>query len=404
MEIAKLLKLKKADINKLIKKHNIKDNNNILSALFIAENKKKLIGAGELEILADGYGFLRNSTLNNDIYISASQIKKLGLRNTDYITSEVREPLGNEKSYGILKVLLVNDLPIEKAKKRPFFDDLAPYYPDQKVQLGNRISCRIIDLFAPIGRGQRSLIVAPPKAGKTTLMSNLANGIIENNRDLDVWMLLIDERPEEVTDITNNVKGSLVFSSTFDEDPSNHIKVAEKVLEKAKRKVEEGRHIVILMDNITRLARAYNLIIPSSGKTISGGLDPYAFVMPKKFFGAARNIKSGGSLTILATALVDTGSRMDDVIYEEFKGTGNSEVHLSREAAQYRIFPAIDIKSSGTRKEELLVCEEKLEASYKLRRHLLKEYSNIEGLKALLNMMKREEDSNIMLYKFIKSS
>ena len=278
---------------------------------------------GNLEVMADGYGFLRNTNVEKDVYVSASQIRKFKLRTEDFVLGEVREAVQGENNYGLRKVLLINNGSIQEAESRIPFDELIPAYPTEQLKLetdAKNISGRIIDLIAPIGKGQRGLIVAPPKAGKTVLISNIANSIIENNKDIEVWILLIDERPEEVTDIKETVKGAQVYASTFDDDPKNHIKVTEMLLERAKRKIENGENIVILMDSLTRLARAYNIVIPSSGKLISGGIDPTALYYPKKFFGSARNIRNGGSLTILATALVDTGSKMDDVIYEEFKG------------------------------------------------------------------------------------
>ncbi|MGL4687998.1 MAG: transcription termination factor Rho, partial [Fusobacteriaceae bacterium] len=329
------------------------------------ETKEGLdIGWGNLDVLPDGYGFLRETNVGKDVYVSASQIKRFKLRNEDRVVGEVREPVGEEKNYALRKVLLVNGDTTLKAESRVPFDELKPTYPTCQLKLETdpkNISGRIIDIIAPIGKGQRGLIVAPPKAGKTILMSNIANSIIKNNKEVEVWILLIDERPEEVTDIRESVTGAQVFSSTFDEDPRNHIKVTEMILERAKRKIENGEHIVVLMDSLTRLARAYNIVIPSSGKLISGGIDPSALYYPKKFFGSARNISGGGSLTIIATVLVDTGSKMDEVIFEEFKGTGNLEIQLDRTLAELRVYPAIDIQKSGTRKEELLIEKEKLE-------------------------------------------
>lgn len=352
------------------------------------EKRGVLVGYGELDILPDGYGFLRKSNVQYDIYVSASQIKKFSLRLGDLIISEVREPVGDEKNYAVLKIMLINGQTLEQARERPKFDELIPYYPTDKIKVEveadrENISGRIIDLIAPIGKGQRGLIVAPPKAGKTVLIVQLANSIIANHPEVILWILLVDERPEEVTDIKENVKDAQVFASTFDEDPHNHVKVTEMVLEKAKRLVEEGKDVVILMDSITRLARAYNIIVPASGKLLSGGIDPAALYIPKKFFGAARNIKKGGSLTILATALVDTGSKMDDLIYEEFKGTGNMEIHLDRELSELRIYPAIDIKRSGTRKEELLLDPARLAVIWKMRRVLFTKDSKDSSLDIL---------------------
>ena len=332
-----------------------------------------ILAEGTLDIMADGYGFLRETSVEKDIYISASQIRKFKMRPEDKVFGEVREPVGTERNYAMRKILLVNDGSIEKAEERIPFDELVPAYPDEILELETGpkdISGRIIDLIAPIGKGQRGLIVAPPKAGKTVLISSIANSIIAKHKDVEVWILLIDERPEEVTDIKENVTGAEVYSSTFDEDPKNHIKVTEDILDRAKRKLEDGENVVILMDSLTRLARAYNIVVPSSGKLISGGIDPTALYYPKKFFGSARNIRGGGSLTIIATALIDTGSKMDDIIYEEFKGTGNMEIHLDRGLAQLRIYPAIDIQKSGTRKEELLMGEKKLKLVWEIRRYL----------------------------------
>lgn len=340
---------------------------------YFNQNEGFVLADGILDVMADGYGFLRETSVEKDIYISASQIRKFKLRSQDRVFGEVRVPVGTERNYAMRKVLLVNGGSIEKAEERIPFDELIPAYPDEKIELetGSKdISGRIIDLIAPIGKGQRGLIVAPPKAGKTVLMNSIANSIIAKHKDIEVWFLLIDERPEEVTDIRENVIGAQVYSSTFDEDPKNHIKVTEDVLDRAKRKLEDGENIVILMDSITRLARAYNTVVPSSGKVLSGGIDPTALYYPKKFFGSARNIRGGGSLTIIATALVDTGSKMDEIIYEEFKGTGNMEIHLDRGLAQLRIYPAIDIQKSGTRKEEMLIDEKKLKLIWDIRRYL----------------------------------
>ncbi len=351
---------KKSEIIEAIEKH-------------MEEEEGFVLADGVLDIMSDGYGFLRETSVEKDIYMSASQIRKFKLRPDDRVFGEVREPVGTERNYAMRKVLLVNGGSIEKAEERIPFDELIPAYPDEKLELetgADDISGRIIDLIAPIGKGQRGLIVAPPKAGKTVLISSIANSIIAKHKDVEVWILLIDERPEEVTDIKENVTGAEVYSSTFDEDPKNHIKVTEDILERAKRKLEDGENVVILMDSLTRLARAYNIVVPSSGKLISGGIDPTALYYPKKFFGSARNIRGGGSLTIIATALIDTGSKMDDIIYEEFKGTGNMEIHLDRGLAQLRIYPAIDIQKSGTRKEELLIDKERLKLVWEIRRYL----------------------------------
>lgn len=329
---------------------------------------------GVLEIISqEGYGFLRPinySPSKEDIYISASQIRRFDLRNGDKVSGKVRPPKENERYYGLLQVEAVNGEDPEAAKDRVHFPALTPLYPDRQIKLEtspNQISTRIMDLVSPVGFGQRGLIVAPPKAGKTTLLKEIANSITTNYPEAELIVLLIDERPEEVTDIERSVNADVV-SSTFDEVPENHVKVVEMVLERARRLVEQKRDVIILMDSITRLARAYNLVIPPSGRTLSGGIDPAAFHRPKRFFGSARNIEEGGSLTILATALVDTGSRMDEVIYEEFKGTGNMELHLDRNLAERRIFPALDIRRSGTRKEELLIPKEELDKLWAIRK------------------------------------
>lgn len=325
------------------------------------------------KVHSQDFGFLRPinySHSNEDIYISASQMTRFSLRNGDKITGTARPPKAGERYYGLMNVKLVNGKNPEEARERPHFPALTPLYPDRRISLESsekELSARMIDLVAPIGFGQRGLIVAPPKVGKTTLLKEIANGIKTNHPDVELIVLLIDERPEEVTDLERSIDGEVVHS-TFDQQPQNHVKVSELVLERARRLVEDRRDVVILMDSITRLARAYNLVEQPSGRTLSGGIDPAALYRPKRFFGSARNVEEGGSLTIVATALVDTGSRMDDVIYEEFKGTGNMEVHLSRDLAERRIFPAIDIKKSSTRKEDMLLSKKEYEAVYKLRR------------------------------------
>lgn len=341
-----------------------------------AEQEGFFFMEGVLDIIqSEGFGFLRpiNYTPSSeDIYISASQIRRFDLRNGDKVSGKVRPPKENERYFGLLHVEAVNGEDPETAKERVHFPALTPLYPDRQIQLETEphiLSTRIMDLVTPVGFGQRGLIVAPPKAGKTILLKQIANSITRNHPEAELIVLLIDERPEEVTDIERSVKAEVV-SSTFDEVPENHIKVAELVLDRAMRLVEHKRDVIILLDSITRLARAYNLVIPPSGRTLSGGIDPAAFHRPKRFFGAARNIEEGGSLTILATALIDTGSRMDDVIYEEFKGTGNMELHLDRSLAERRIFPAIDIRRSGTRKEELLLPKSQLEILWALRKSL----------------------------------
>jgi transcription termination factor Rho len=336
---------------------------------------EKDMAEGILEMHQDGYGFLRRDNYlsgDDDIYISPSQIRRFRLQTGDKITGITRPPKSNEKFNALLYIKAVNDMPPATAINRPDFDSLTPIYPIERLKLetdGREYATRMIDLVAPIGKGQRGMIVAPPKAGKTTLLKMIANGIAKNHPEVEIIILLIDERPEEVTDMKRSVKGDVVYS-TFDELPKNHTKVAEIVLERAKRLVEHGKDVVILLDSITRLARAYNLSIPATGRTLSGGLDPGALHKPKRFFGAARKMEEGGSLTILATALVETGSRMDDVIFEEFKGTGNMEVHLDRKLSEKRIFPAIDIYKSGTRREDLIMSQNELETVWALRKAL----------------------------------
>ena len=345
---------------------------------------------------AEGFGFLRPinySSSQEDIYISSSQIRRFDLRNGDLVSGTARPPRQGEKFNGLMQVGFVNGKDPEEAKERDHFPGLTPLYPEKQMVLETtrgRIASRMLDLICPIGFGQRGLIVAPPKAGKTSLLKEIANGITTNYPEAELIILLIDERPEEVTDIERTVDAEVVYS-TFDQLPENHIKISELVLERALRLVEDGRDVIILMDSLTRLASAYNLTIPPSGRTLSGGIDPAALYRPKKFFGSARNIEEGGSLTILATALVETGSRMDDVIYEEFKGTGNSEIHLSRELAERRVFPAIDVKRSGTRKEDMLLSQETLEAIWKVR-HAIKG----DGLETSEQLVKqlRETKSN----------
>ena len=352
-----------------------------------------ILYTGILEIMPDGYGFLRSIDSNfanssSDTYVSATQIKRFALRNGDVITGQVRQPKDQEKYYALLKIEAINYMPIEEAKKRPLFDNLTPLYPNEQLKLEyhpQKLTGRVIDLFAPIGKGQRSLIVAPPRTGKTELLKEIAHGITSNNPDATLMVLLVDERPEEVTDMQRSVKGE-VYSSTFDLPAQNHVRTAEMVIERAKRRVEMGKDVVILLDSITRLARAYNTVTPSSGKVLSGGVDANALHKPKRFFGAARNIEFGGSLTIIATALIDTGSKMDEVIFEEFKGTGNSEVVLSRNVADRRIYPAIDVTKSGTRKEELLLDSETIQKVWAIR-NAMQGMEEVEGLKFLFKKM-----------------
>ena len=358
-----------------------------------------LRGIGVLEILPEGYGFLRSQDWNylygpDDIYVSPSQMKRFDLRTGDTIIGQVRPPKEGERYLALLKVESVNGDDPDKAKHRVAFDNLRPRYPEQRLHLENRVgdlTMRVIDLMSPIGMGQRGLIVSPPKAGKTTILQKIANSIVENHPDVHLIVLLIDERPEEVTDMEEHVAAE-VISSTFDEPAERHTQVAEMVLEKAKRLVEHGKDVVILLDSITRLARAYNVTVPHSGKILSGGVDANALHKPKRFFGAARNIDEGGSLTVIATALIDTGSRMDEVIFEEFKGTGNLELVLERHIADKRIFPAIDINRSGTRKEELLLSEHELNRVYLLR-NFLSDMPPAEAIEFLLERMKRTKDN-----------
>lgn len=369
-----------------------------------AERQGYIFGGGVLEIVADGIGFLRSDHLlpgPEDVYVSQSQIRRFGLRTGDFVVGQVRPPKDTEKYYGLLKVEAVNGLDPEVAKQRPQFERLTPIFPNRQIKLEtkpNILATRLIDLIAPIGRGQRGLIVSPPKAGKTTILKRIANGITTNYNDIHLMVVLIGERPEEVTDMDRSVEAE-VISSTFDEPVQNHVRVAEMALERAKRLVECKRDVVILMDSITRLARAYNLVEPPSGRTLSGGIDPAALYPPKRFFGAARNIEEGGSLTIIATCLVDTGSRMDDVIYEEFKGTGNMELHLSRRLAERRIFPAIDIERSGTRREELLLDQETLSKVYTLRRMLdaLRQAGEEDPIIPVIERMARTRDNQEFL-------
>ncbi|EJW18963.1 transcription termination factor Rho [Paenibacillus alvei] len=330
---------------------------------------------GILDILPEGFGFLRPINYlpsSEDIYISQSQIRRFDLRTGDLVSGKCRPPKENERYFGLLQINAVNGENPEDAAQRLHFPALTPLYPEKKLVLemaSNKVSTRIMDMLAPVGLGQRGLIVAPPKAGKTLLLKEIANSISTNHPEIELFVLLIDERPEEVTDMQRSVKGEVV-ASTFDEVPENHIKVTELVLERALRLVEHKKDVVILLDSITRLARAYNLVVPPSGRTLSGGIDPASFHRPKRFFGSARNIEEGGSLTILATALVETGSRMDDIIYEEFKGTGNMELHLDRKLAERRIFPAIDIRRSGTRREEMLLSKEELDKLWAIRKNM----------------------------------
>ena len=338
-----------------------------------AEQQGYILAAGILDLINDGYGFLRQPNLKpsvNDVYVSQSQIRRFALRTGDQVMGQVRPPKDGEKYYGLVRVEGINGLDSDAARARPNFDSLTPIFPNVQLKLEttrDNLSARLMDLLSPIGRGQRGLIVSPPKAGKTTLLKHIAQGIAVNSPSVNLMVALIGERPEEVTEMKRSIDGE-VFSSTFDDPVEDHCRVAELALERAKRQVECGRDVVILLDSITRLTRAYNLSLPTSGRTLSGGIDPVALYPPKRFFGAARNTEEGGSLTILAACLVDTGSRMDEVIYEEFKGTGNMEIHLERKLAERRVFPAIDIQRSGTRREELLLGDDTLKQVWLLRR------------------------------------
>ncbi len=358
-------------------------------------------GGGTLEVLAEGYGFLRPRGLlpsDHDIYVSASQIRRFGLRNGDLVWGLIRPPKEQEHYEALLRVEVVNYSDPEEARRRPHFEKLTPIFPDERLVLETRrteLTTRVIDLFSPIGKGQRALIVSPPKAGKTTVLKNIANAVTTNQSDVILMVLLVDERPEEVTDMARSVDGE-VIASTFDRPAEEHMRVAHLALEKAKRLVEVGRDVVLLLDSITRLARASNLVVPPSGKTLSGGMDPAALYFPKRFFGAARNIEEGGSLTIIGTALIDTGSRMDEVIYEEFKGTGNMEVHLSRKLSEQRIFPAIDITRSGTRREEMLMDPDELQRVWTLRRRITN-VDEAEVLNLILGKLRSTATNNEFL-------
>jgi len=362
-----------------------------------------ILFTGILEIMNDGYGFLRSidgnfANSSNDTYVSSTQIKRFALRNGDVVTGQVRAPKEQEKYYALLKIEAINYLPPEESKRRPLFDNLTPLYPNEKLKLEYnpmKLTGRVIDLFSPMGKGQRALIVAPPRTGKTELLKEIAHGISYNSPDTSLMVLLVDERPEEVTDMQRSVRGE-VYSSTFDLPAQNHVRTAEMVIERAKRRVELGQDVIILLDSITRLARAYNTVTPSSGKVLSGGVDANALHKPKRFFGAARNIENGGSLTIIATALIDTGSRMDEVIFEEFKGTGNAEVVLSRHVAERRIYPAVDVTKSGTRKEELLTDPETLQKVWAIR-NAMQNMEEVEGLKFLYSKMLKTKSNDEFL-------
>ena len=406
MNVSELKSKKISELTQLAKKLKIEGyagmrKQELIFSLLQAQIEKNglIYGEGTLEILPDGFGFLRAPSYNylpgpDDIYVSPSQIRRFNLRTGDTVSGQIRQPKESERYFALLKVEAINYEDPEAARDKILFDNLTPLYPDEKTNLeleSNNYSSRIMDLLTPIGFGQRGLIVSPPRSGKTMLLQSIANSIVQNHKDIILFVLLIDERPEEVTDMERSVRGE-VISSTFDEPAERHVQVAEMVIEKAKRLVEHKKHVVILLDSITRLARAYNSVMPPSGKILSGGVDSNALQRPKRFFGAARNIEEGGSLTIIATALIDTGSRMDEVIFEEFKGTGNLEIQLDRRLADKRIFPAIDIKKSGTRKEELLLDEVTLNRVWIIRK-LLASLNPVDALEFLLDKM-RGTDNN----------
>ncbi|HHV16627.1 MAG TPA: transcription termination factor Rho [Gelria sp.] len=396
------------ELYQIARDHNLSGYSRLRKKELIFEITKALTQADELleaqgvlEIMPDGYGFLRPFTYlpsQDDIYVSPSQIRKFELRTGDRVGGQVRSPKDNERFFALLRVQDVNGFPPEDSVERIFFDALTPLYPRERLVLetsSQELSTRIIDLVSPIGKGQRGLIVAPPKAGKTILLQKIAQGITANHPEIEVIILLVDERPEEVTDMQRSTKAEVV-ASTFDEPPENHVKVTDMVLERAKRLVEHKKDVVILMDSVTRMARAHNLVVPPSGRTLSGGIDPASLDKPKRFFGAARNIEEGGSLTIIATALVETGSRMDEVIFEEFKGRGNMELVLDRKLAERRIFPAIDLKRSGTRKEELLFTQEELELTWNLR-NTFSDYSPVETMQMMIDTMRKSKSNQDLL-------
>lgn len=400
IDITKLKDMKMSDLTKLARETGVENPSGLKKQDLIfktlqkqAEKEGLMFGEGTLEILQEGFGFLRSANYNylpcpDDIYISPSQIRRFDLKTGDNVSGHIRPPKEGEKYFALLKVEAVNYENPEKSKDKIFFDNLTPLYPRDRIKLetvGTEISTRVMDLFTPLGKGQRALIVAPPYSGKTTLLQKIANSITLNNPDVVLIVLLIDERPEEVTDMQRGVKGE-VIASTFDEPAERHVQIAEIVLEKAKRLVEHKRDVVILLDSITRLARAYNTVVPHSGKILSGGVDSNALHKPKRFYGAARAVEEGGSLTIIATALVDTGSRMDEVIFEEFKGTGNMELQLDRNLFQRRIYPAIDIKRSNTRHEELLMKEDELQRIWLLRK-AINDLNTAEAMELLIDRL-----------------
>ncbi len=409
-DIKKLQSMKITELSKIAEEYKLPDTPNmkkqeLIFGILEADSEKdgQIFSEGVLEILPDGYGFLRSEDYNympgpDDVYISPSQIKRFSLKTGVTVAGQIRPPKDNERFFALLKVESVNAEGPEKSKEVVRFDSLTPLYPDDKIDLEaepNAYSMRIMNLLTPIGKGQRGLIVAQPKTGKTILLQKLANSITRNHPEIKLIVLLIDERPEEVTDMDRSVDAE-VISSTFDEPPERHVQVAEMVLEKSRRLVEYGNDVVILLDSLTRLARAHNTVVPHSGKILSGGVDSNALHRPKRFFGAARNVEGGGSLTILATALIDTGSRMDDVIFEEFKGTGNMELVLDRRLSDRRIFPSIDLNRSGTRKEELLLSKDELNRLWILRK-FLSDLNPVEGMEFLLNRMKRTKSNKEFL-------
>ncbi|MBM4330362.1 MAG: transcription termination factor Rho [Deltaproteobacteria bacterium] len=411
MNIIALKEKKISELNKLARQLNVEGasgmrKQDLIFAILQAQTEKNglIYGAGVLETLPDGFGFLRSPDFNylpgpDDIYVSPSQIRRFNLRTGDTIAGQIRPPKEGERYFALLKVEAVNYEEPDLAREKILFDNLTPLYPNSRIKLevagNNNMSMRVMDLLTPIGMGQRGLIVSPPRAGKTMILQSIANSVTQNHKDMALIVLLIDERPEEVTDMQRSVKGE-VISSTFDEPAQRHVQVAEMVLEKAKRLIEHQKDVVILLDSITRLARAYNTVVPPSGKILSGGVDSNALHRPKRFFGAARNVEEAGSLTIIATALVDTGSRMDEVIFEEFKGTGNMEIVLDRKLADRRIFPAIDINKSGTRKEELLLSSHELNRVWILRK-LLQPLNSIDAMEFLLDKMKGSKDNQEFL-------
>jgi transcription termination factor Rho len=410
MDISVLKSKKIVELNEIAKELNIPGYSDLRKQELIfkileAQTSKDglTFSKGVLEVLPDGYGFLRSSDYNylpspDDIYVSPSQIKKFSLRTGDFVSGQVRPPKEGERFFALLRVEAVNGLAPENIRERTLFDNLVPVYPTKKINLESapgEYSMRVMDMLAPIGKGQRGLIVSPPKSGKTVLLQKIANSISRNHPEIKLIVLLIDERPEEVTDMERSVQGE-VISSTFDEPADRHVQVADMVIEKAKRMVEANEHVVILLDSITRLARAHNIVVPHSGRILSGGVDSNALHKPKRFFGAARNTEDGGSLTIIATALIDTGSRMDDVIFEEFKGTGNMELVLNRDLSDRRIFPAIDVNRSGTRREDLLIKEDDLGKIWILRK-ILSDFSPVEAMEFLIDKVRGTKNNKEFL-------